>query len=116
MTSTPPHDLPSAAELLDAVREFLQTEVVPELEGRRRFHALVAANVVEMVRRELLDGSTQTSAHRERLARLGVADEAALAAAVRSGELDDRVEEVREVVRATVADKLRVANPAYLDE
>jgi len=107
-----PHDMPSALQLLDAVREFLETEVIAASEGRVRFHVRVAANVVA---RELALGPAQAVAHAARLARLGVADEAELAAAIRSGALDDRLDEVRAAVRATVADKLAVANPRYLE-
>ncbi len=109
----PPHDVPSAAELLDAVREFLDAEVVPSLEGRAKFHARVAANVVAMVARELVLGPSQAADHAARLAPLGVRDEAGLAEAIRSGALDDRRDEVRAVVVATVADKLAVAHPGY---
>jgi Arc/MetJ family transcription regulator len=44
-----------------------------------------------------------------------VADDAALAAAIRAGDLDDRYAEVAAAVRETVRDKLVVANPRYLD-
>jgi Arc/MetJ family transcription regulator len=44
-----------------------------------------------------------------------VADDAELAAAIRRGDLDDRYAEVAAAVRATVRDKLLVANPKYLD-
>lgn len=47
------NDRPSAVELLRAVRDFLQNEVVPKLEGRERFHTRVAANVVAIVAREI---------------------------------------------------------------
>ena len=50
-------DKPDAAELLDAVAAFLDNDVVPAFEGRKRFHALVAANVVRIVARELRGGS-----------------------------------------------------------
>jgi hypothetical protein len=43
-----------------------------------------------------------------------MADEAALAAAIRDGSLDDRLDEVRAFVRETVEAKLSVANPKYL--
>ena len=109
-----PHDIPSAAELLDAVREFLDFDVLPVTEGRVRFHVRVAANVVAMVARELVLGPPQAAAHMARLERLGVQTDAELAAAIRSGALDARAQEVRVVVRATVADKLAVANPRYL--
>ncbi len=115
MTSMPPHDVPSASELLDAVREFLESEVIPHTEGRRRFEARVAANVVAMVQREMILGPAQSAAHAERLRRLGVADDEALSRAIRSGKLAERGDEVRAAVRATVADKLRVVNPEYLE-
>jgi hypothetical protein len=43
-----------------------------------------------------------------------VHSDAELAAAIRSGALDARADEVRAAVRAAVADKLAVANPGYL--
>lgn len=111
-----PHDVPSAGELLGAVEEFLRGEVLPATEGRLAFHVRVAANVVSMVARQLALGPAQAEAHAARLAALGVPDEAALAEAIRAGSFDDRLDEVRAAVQATVADKLAVANPGYLDE
>ena len=109
----PPHDVPSPVQLLDAVREFLESDVLLATEGRVRFHVRVAANVVAMVCRELELGAKLAVAHSGRLAGLGVASETELAAAIRSGALKDRLGEVSDVVRATVADKLAVANPRY---
>jgi hypothetical protein len=108
-----PHDVPSSVELLAAVREFLESDVGAVTEGRVRFHARVAANVVAMVGRELELGPGQAVAHGRRLGRLGVSSEAELAAAIRSGAMGDRLGEVSDLVRATVADKLAVANPEY---
>jgi len=113
-TMGPPHDVPSPVQLLDAVREFIESDVLAATEGRVRFHARVAANVVAMVGRELELGPELAVAHARRLAGLGVATEAELATAIRSGALNDRLGEVSDAVRATVADKLAVANPAYL--
>ena len=109
-----PHDVPSAAELLEAVREWLERDVMAATEGRLQFHTRVAVNVLAIVERELALGPAQADAHRARLASLGVQSEAELAARIRSGELDDRAAEVRAVVLATVVDKLAVANPRYL--
>ncbi|SEF61322.1 hypothetical protein SAMN04489712_101591 [Thermomonospora echinospora] len=111
----PPHDAPSAGELVAAVREFLEREVLAGLEGRARFHGLVAVNVLGMVERELEHGPAQRAAHRERLAALGFDDDAALAAAIRSGALDDRYAELKAALRDTVRDKLAVANPGYAE-
>jgi len=107
------NDVPSAAQLLEAVREFLESDVLAATEGRVRFHARVAANVVAMVGRELELGPRLAMAHSARLAGLGVANETELAAAIRSGAYNDRLGAVSDVVRATVADKLSVANPGY---
>jgi hypothetical protein len=110
---TAPHDAPSAVELLEAVREWLDREVVPATDGRLRFHARVAANVIGMVEREIRLGAEQETAHRDRLARLGVADDAELAAAIRARRYDDRHDELLELLAAAVSDKLAVANPDY---
>ena len=110
-----PHDAPTAAQLVEAVREFLEGDVAAATEGRVRFHARVAANVCAIVERELALGPAQAASAGERLAALGVADDAALAAAIRAGELDDRWAEVAAAVREAVRDKLLVANPRYLD-
>jgi hypothetical protein len=112
---TPPHDAPSARELVESVREFLESEVVGALQGRARFHALVAANALSIVEREMELGPEQAGRHRERLARLGYSGDAELAAAIRAGETDDRHAEVRAALLETVRDKLLVANPSYLD-
>ncbi len=103
-----PHDRPTAAELVQAVREWITSDAPPNA-----FHARVAANMLAIVERELALGPGHEQAHRARLARLGVTDDAELAAAIRSGALDNRIDEVRELVWASVKDKLAVANPTY---
>lgn len=109
-----PHDVPSASELIESVREWLERDVMAATEGRLQYHCRVAINTLSMVERELALGRAQTEAHLERLRALGVVDDRALAAAIRSGELDDRLEEVRALVWQSVREKLAVANPQYL--
>ncbi len=109
-----PHDVPSAAQLVESVREWLQNDVLATADGRLSYDARVAINVLAMVERELELGSAQHAAHDGRLRTLGVADDLALAAAIRSGDLDDRLDEVRALVWESVRDKLAVANPKYL--
>ncbi len=109
------HDAPSAAQLVEAVREWLERDVMASTHGRLQFHTRVAVNVLAMVERELALGAQQEAEHAERLARLGCADDAELAARIRAGELDDRLTEVRELVWADVRAKLAVANPRYLE-
>jgi hypothetical protein len=52
-------DRPGADELLEALAEFLDSEVVPAFEGRKRFHAIVAANVARIAAREFRLGPAQ---------------------------------------------------------
>lgn len=109
------HDAPSARELVEAVREFLERDVMAATEGRVQFHARVAVNVLKIVERELADGGRSEAAHLSRLEALGVADDAALAAALRDGTIgDDRLAEATEAIRASVHDKLAIANPKHL--
>lgn len=112
---TAPHDRPTAAELVESVREWLERDVVPLAVGKARFDARVAARVLAMVERELALGADQAAAHAHRLAALGMGDDAELAAAIRTGGLDHRREEVRRALAEAVADKLAVANPTYAD-
>jgi aminoglycoside phosphotransferase (APT) family kinase protein len=108
-----PHDAPTAIQLVEAVREFLEGDVMRATEGRVRFHARVASRVLATVEREMAAGDGPARAHAGRLAALGYRSDAELAAAIRSGALDGRWDDVVTAVRATVADKLAVANPAY---
>ena len=106
--------VPSAADLVEAVREFLENEVMTTDDRRLAFHGRVAAYALAQVERELALGPEHAAAHAERLAALGVADDAALAAAIRAGELDGREAELVAALRATAAEKLRIANPRHL--
>jgi hypothetical protein len=112
---TGPHDAPTAAQLLEAVREWLERDVMPGVSGRLQFHTRVAMNVLAMVEREWDLGAAHAVDHRNRLDQLGCIDDAELARRIRSGDLDDRLDEVRELVWASVRDKLSVANPRYLE-
>jgi len=110
-----PFGRPSAGELVDAVREYLVDKVMATAEGAERFDARVAGNVLAMVAREITLGPAMEEAHRARLAGLGFASDASLAAAIRAGHLDDRLVEVGTVLAGSGADQLRVANPGYLE-
>jgi aminoglycoside phosphotransferase (APT) family kinase protein len=109
------HDRPTLAELVEAVREWVDTDVREGTEGRLSFHARVATNALRIVEREIALEPALTDAHRSRLAALGCDDDASLAGMIRAGELDGRAEEIRQVVAASVRDKLLVANPGWLE-
>jgi aminoglycoside phosphotransferase (APT) family kinase protein len=108
-----PFGRPSAHELVAAVEGYLAARVLPDAEGASRFEAQVAQNVLAIVGRELALGRDIEAAHRDRLDALGFADDAALAATIRSGELDTRLIEVGAILARSALDQLRVANPSY---
>lgn len=108
-----PHDRPSGPALLDAVRDFLATEVGAS-DPVLKFHARVAANALRIAEREARLAPAHEQAHRDRLAALGCADDRELCTKIRDGSLDHRSGEVAGAVTATVVDKLTVANPAHL--
>jgi aminoglycoside phosphotransferase len=103
-----PHDRPTAAELVEAVREWVGGLA---LQGHDAFLARVTGNVLRIVERELALGPELARRHAQRLAALGVADDAELAAQVRAGRDDDAT---IAAIRASVVDKLAVADPRQL--
>jgi len=60
-------DQPSAAELVTAVREFIEKHAIPQLSGRTAFHGRVAANALAIVARELEQGPAALAAETESL-------------------------------------------------
>jgi hypothetical protein len=107
------HGRPTAAELVSAVAEFLDGAIrdADTLTPQTKFHARVAANALRIVERELTDttGAEVVAA----LTQLGYDDEAALAADIRAGRLEDRDAEVGACLRTVVGHRLRVAHPGY---
>jgi aminoglycoside phosphotransferase (APT) family kinase protein len=102
------HDRPAAGELVEAVREWVQGLA---LSGHDAFLARVATNALRIVERELAAEPAMTAHHADRLQALGVVDDAELAAQVRAGRDDD---ETVAAIRATVIDKVAVADPRLL--
>lgn len=126
-------DRPTATELLDAVRGFVEREVIPALDGTAKFHARVAANVLAIVARELTLGDAHLTAEWQRLDALlqdalplpgDPADRRralrarteALCARIRDGDADGGPfrDAVRAHLAATVREKLEIANPKLL--
>jgi hypothetical protein len=97
---------PTAAELVAAVADFLDADVRAATDGQVAFHARVAANVLRTVERELLDDRAAPDF-------LGYPDEAALAAAIRAGDLDGRAGDVLPCLRTLVRHRLTIAHPGY---
>jgi len=116
-------DLPSAPELLEAVREFLEADIFPVVEGRAKFHTRVAMNVLGIVERELLlsgEADTRERAGLEDLLSLSPDSQAPLlelnkqlASRIRDGSVSGSREELFAHLRSTLKDKLAISNPKY---
>ena len=78
-------DDPSGAALLDAARRALTEEVVPGLEGRPRYVALMVANAIGIAAREIAEADRLQAASERVLAGDGVE---ALVRAIRAGARD----------------------------
>lgn len=98
------HDRPSAGELAAAVREYLETEILPLLDDHRvRFRTLVAMNALTIVERECPPPPDERAfaARAETARRIRAGD-------VRPGDLA--------ALRADVVARLRVASPRTLEK
>jgi hypothetical protein len=97
------YDRPTAAELAEATREFLEREILPTLDDHRlKFRTLVAINALGILQRELLSEDEAPDEH----------EIAALAERIRAGDVSD---DMLARLKDHVAAKLKVANPRYLD-
>lgn len=116
-----PEDRPTASELLETVAEYLTSSVRPRLEGHAAFEALIAANLLRIAGRELELGPSARAQEGERLRHLlgseGAPEdlEPKLVAMIREGRFEGRRDEVLEHLRRSAADRLRIANPDYLE-
>jgi hypothetical protein len=127
------HDRPTATELIAAVRQFLEAELLPTLTDQRlRFQTLIAANVLSIAERELATEESELADEHSFYAELlGLTDRppglGELRAAVRdanlrlcertrAGEYDEpgRFDPLARVLRRFVERKLQAANPRYL--
>jgi hypothetical protein len=97
-------DRPNALELIEAVTEFLSTEVLPAAtDHRAKFRTLVALNALGIAWRELAASNNLLLSDEEA---------AALAERIRAGDVRDGD---RKLLKEHVAAKLRISNPGYLD-
>jgi hypothetical protein len=94
-------DRPTAAELVEAVWEFLGQEVLPNArDHREKFRTLVAMNALAVARRELDAGVAEPDEEELR----------ELARRIRAGDPPELA-----LLKERVAAKLRISNPQYLE-
>ena len=112
-------DQPSPREILGAVAAFLRNALMLNSDPHTAFQARVAANALDLVRRQLELGAAGEAAELERLQALlghtGTLAElnTALAEALASGAMGLSTPGVSEHVRATTLEKLQVDQPNY---
>ena len=113
------HDRPTVAQLIGAVRDFVERTAMPQLSGHSAFHARVAANALAIVERQLALGAEQDAAERDRLrALLGhdgelEAQNRELCREIRAGRIGFATPGLLEHLRATTLAKLAVDQPSY---
>ena len=113
------HNQPSVDALLDIVAEFLRKEVAPRVPGHTAFHTRVAANALDIIRRELALSPASLAAERERLERLlGETGDLEtlnrrLCERIASGEIDATTPGLADHLWTVTLDKLAVDQPNY---
>jgi hypothetical protein len=112
-------DPPTVAELLEATVAFLREVAVPQLSAHASFHARVAANALDIVKREL---ELRPAAEREEHVRLrallqadGSLEElnALLSRRIAAGEIDLQTPGVADHLWATTLAKVAIDQPTY---
>ena len=119
-----PDDRPTAAELVDAVTEFLERDLQPALVGRLAFHTRVAVNALRIVRREMELGPQLDTVRNDGLRALLGTDpddattarelETEVARRIRDGSLDHHRPELVAHLRATLRLQLDIVHPGYV--
>lgn len=104
---------PTARILVDAVRSYLEHDVMSATDGRVAFHARVAQNVLGIVDRELVLGPRLREAQVALHAAMGTTNERTLADQIKSGRFDTRTDELLRALRSVVAVRIAIANPKY---
>ena len=112
-------DPPTVIELLEAAAGFLREVAVPQLSGHASFHARVAANALDIVKRELELRPAAEIEERERLESLlqtnGSLEDlnALLSRRIAAGELDLQTPGLAEHLWATTLAKVAIDQPTY---
>jgi hypothetical protein len=112
-------DAPTPPELLLAVAAFLRDDVLPQLEGGAAFRVRVAANALDLVRREITAPARQSEEERDRLqALLGVDGETdaltrELARRIADGRMELQNPMLRSLLWRVTEAKLAIDQPDY---
>lgn len=112
-------DEPTGAEMLGAVARYLRETLLPKLPPEAVFHTRVAANAVDLVRRQLELGERLQGEELERLRKLlgreGSLMELnrALSEGITAGELGEQTPGLMDHLWASTLAKMAVDQPGY---
>ena len=111
---------PSAAELVNAVADFLEQDLpAAALDPQVAFHTRIAVNVLRIVERELAAGAEVAAADRTRVSALTGSDadlptlNSVLAEHIRTGRLSTEDEALRDHLIRSALSRLAIDNPRY---
>ena len=115
------HNQPSVAELVQAVKNFIDETAAPNLEGHAAFHARVASNTLATVLRDLEARLKNETDETARLLTLLGDDTGAslddmnrqLSANIQSGEMDITTPGLLAHLKATTIAQIEVDQPNY---
>jgi hypothetical protein len=110
---------PTMATLLAVSLEFLRGNLLPRLEGADAFNLRVAANAIDLVRRQIeLGNDARSSEHRRLVRALGTEGDITVLREALCNRLASDPDfisrpEVQEALRETVLDQLAIEQPSY---
>ncbi|MBX3644047.1 MAG: hypothetical protein KF720_13380 [Rubrivivax sp.] len=113
------HQRPDTEDLLAAVALFLREQAIPQLPGHAAYHARVAANMVDIVRRQLQLAPAADAQERQRLRTLLQADgslaelNALLCERIADGRINLQTPGLPAHLWQSTLDKLAVDQPSY---
>ncbi|GAK43951.1 conserved protein [Tepidicaulis marinus] len=112
-------DMPKSSEIVEVVSEFMRQHVLPQLQGHTAFHALVAANALDIVKRELAIAPEANEAEKARLEKLlgreGTLEELnrLLCARIEAGDVTVETPGLADHLWETTLTKLAIDQPKY---
>ncbi len=112
--------IPSSSELLEVISDYLRDNISPKVAQPDRFYLLVAANSLDIVRREIDQGGAADAAALDRLrALLGRDDgdvetlDSMLIEAIRAGDLPASSPALRDHLTRAALEEVAIDQPRY---
>ena len=115
------HDQPSVAELIQAVKNFIDETAAPKLTGHAGFHARIASNVLATVLRDIAQRETQEELEKDGIQSLVQAPQEAslndlnqlLCEQIKTGHVTLQTSGLLDHLKRTTIAQLSVDQPNY---